>query len=129
MNLPSQRQGVDAVSQRLSARLPYLFAASRVAHYVKANMREQIGSVASLSRFQSSVSRWISQYVAYQDDIDEYLKAERPLRDATVTVFPSDDEPGRFTFLMELQPHFQLEEMGVRLSVGSPPIQDRNTAA
>lgn len=129
VNLPSQRQGVDAVSQRLSARLPYLFAASRVAHYVKANMREQIGSVASLSRFQSSVSRWISQYVAYQDDIDEYLKAERPLRDATVTVFPSDDEPGRFTFLMELQPHFQLEEMGVRLSVGSPPIQDRNTAA
>lgn len=118
VNLPSGRLGMDPMSERLSARLPYMFAASRIAHYVKANMRERIGGQASMSRLQSNVSRWISQYVAYQDDVDDEVKAERPLRDARVTVLPSEDEPGRFTFRMEVQPHFQLEEMGINLVVG-----------
>jgi type VI secretion system protein ImpC len=118
-NAPSKAVATDPTSARLSARLPYLLAASRIAHYVKANMRERIGGEASLVKLQSDVSRWIAQYVAYQDNVDDEVKAERPLRDARVTIFPSRDEPGRFTFHMEVQPHFQLEELGVSLAVGT----------
>src|SRR3546814_11863491 len=52
---------------RLSAQLQYIFAVSRVAHYLKSMMRDKIGSFASKSSVELFLNNWIAQYVPRAD--------------------------------------------------------------
>ncbi|KAG1531600.1 hypothetical protein G6F50_016611 [Rhizopus delemar] len=52
----------------LSAQLQYIFAVSRIAHYLKAMMREKIGSFASAGNGEVFLYRWIAQYVLLDDN-------------------------------------------------------------
>ena len=47
----------------LSARLPYLFASCRFAHYLKCMVRDKIGSTMSREQLQAWLTRWVIQYV------------------------------------------------------------------
>ena len=48
---------------RLSTQLQYIFAVSRFAHYLKAMMRDKIGSFMSRVEAQDFLNRWISNYI------------------------------------------------------------------
>src|ERR1700742_4041218 len=47
---------------RLSAQLPYIFAMSRFAHYLKAIMRDKIGTFTSRDECQAFLNQWIAKY-------------------------------------------------------------------
>ena len=47
----------------LSARLPYLFASCRFAHYLKCMVRDKIGSTMSRDQLEFWLTQWIQQYV------------------------------------------------------------------
>ena len=100
---------------RLSAQLPYILAMSRFAHYLKAMMRDKIGSSMTRSDCQRFLNQWISNYVCADDNATQTVKAQLPLRDANIEVQEIPGKPGAYRAIAYLKPHFQLDELSVSL--------------
>ncbi|MDR2881146.1 MAG: type VI secretion system contractile sheath large subunit [Azoarcus sp.] len=99
----------------LSAQLQYIFAVSRIAHYMKAMMRDKIGSFASAANVQTHLQRWIDQYVTADDSASQETKAQFPLREASIEVSEVPGRPGVYRAVSFIRPHFQLDELSVSL--------------
>jgi type VI secretion system protein ImpC len=95
----------------LSARLPYIMASSRFAHYIKSIMRDKVGSFQSRQDISDFLNRWINQYTLGKDDAGQELKAQYPLREARVDVTEKPGKPGAYNATVFVRPHFQLEEL------------------
>ena len=100
---------------RLSTQLPYIMAVSRFAHYLKAMMRDKIGSFMSREEASTFLNRWITKYVTPDDSASPATKAERPLREARIDVTEVPGKPGCYRAVAFLRPHFQLDELTVSL--------------
>jgi type VI secretion system protein ImpC len=107
---------------RLSTNLSYILAVSRFAHYLKAMMRDKIGSFMSRGQCEDFLNRWIQQYVIDSSASAE-SKAAHPLSEARVDVLDVPGKPGAYRAVAFLKPHFQLEELTVsmRLVADLPP--------
>lgn len=99
----------------LSAQLQYIFAVSRIAHYLKAMMRDKIGSFASAANVERFLNNWIAQYVVMDDSANQEVKAQYPLREASIQVSEVPGRPGVYRAVAFLRPHFQLDELSVSL--------------
>jgi len=106
---------VANANARLSSQLPYIFAVSRIAHYMKAIMRDKIGSFASRQNVQDFLNTWLAQYVLLDDSASQEAKAKYPLREAQVDVVDVPGRPGVYRAVAFLRPHFQLDELTVSL--------------
>ena len=95
----------------LSARLPYLLNASRFGHYLKAMMRDKIGSFETAAGVAKYLNNWLAEYILLQDDAQQEAKAKFPLREGRVDVFDIPGHPGAYNAVVYLRPHFQLEEL------------------
>jgi type VI secretion system protein ImpC len=114
-------------NSRLSAQLPYIFAMSRFAHYLKAMMRDKIGSFTNREECQVFLNRWISQYVLADDTGSQSAKAKLPLREAAIEVSEIPGKPGAYRAVAFLKPHFQLDELTISLRlVADLPESARN---
>jgi type VI secretion system protein ImpC len=100
---------------RISAQLPYIFAVSRFAHYLKAMMRDKIGGYTSRSEAEHFLNQWISNYVVSNDSAGATVKAQKPLREARVEVVDVAGKPGAYRAVAFLRPHFQLDELTVSM--------------
>jgi type VI secretion system protein ImpC len=100
---------------RLSSQLPYILAVSRFAHYLKAMMRDKIGSFMSRAECERFLNEWINNYVISDDTAGPVLKARRPLKEARVEVTEVAGKPGAYRAVAFLRPHFQLDEIAVSL--------------
>jgi type VI secretion system protein ImpC len=100
---------------RLSAQLPYMLAMSRFAHYLKAMMRDKLGSTMSRSQADLYLNQWIANYVIADDNASPSAKAEHPLREARIEVMEVPGKPGALRAVAFLRPHFQLDELTVSL--------------
>ncbi|TDR70280.1 type VI secretion system contractile sheath large subunit [Paludibacterium purpuratum] len=100
---------------RLSTQLPYIFAVSRIAHYLKSIMRDKIGSFASRQNVQDFMNTWMAQYVLLDDSASQEAKAKYPLREARVDVVEVPGRPGVYRAVAFLRPHFQLDELTISL--------------
>jgi type VI secretion system protein ImpC len=100
---------------RLSTQIPYIMAVSRFAHYLKAMMRDKIGSFMSRTDAELFLNRWIMKYVVPDDTASPQMKARCPLREARVDVTEIPGKPGAYRAVAFLRPHFQLEELTVSL--------------
>jgi type VI secretion system protein ImpC len=100
---------------RISAQLPYIFAVSRFAHYLKTMMRDKIGGYMSRSEAQTFLNNWIANYVVANDDAPLSVKAKRPLKEARVDVQEDPRKPGVYRAIAFLRPHFQLDELSVSM--------------
>lgn len=107
----------------LSARLPYVLAASRFAHYIKAIMRDKIGSFMTKEEIELHLNSWIANYILLNDDAPQNVKAKYPLREARIDVFEVPGKPGAYRSVVYLRPHFQMEELtaSIRLVATLPP--------
>jgi type VI secretion system protein ImpC len=100
---------------RLSSQLQYIFAVSRFAHYLKAMMRDKIGSFMSRKDAEMFLNQWIHNYVTEDDTASPGVKAQFPLREARVDVSEIPGKPGCYRAVAFLRPHFQLDELSVSL--------------
>jgi type VI secretion system protein ImpC len=100
---------------RLSTQLPYMFAVCRFAHYIKAMMRDQVGTTMSRLDVQRFLNNWIANYVLDDDNATPEQKAKRPLRQASIEVQDVPGKPGVYHSVLLLQPHVQLDEINVSL--------------
>jgi len=114
-------KGVDATaSDNLSARLPYMFAVSRFAHYLKCMVRDKIGSMKEKDELTRWLQSWINEYVDANPALsNEATKARKPLAAASVEVIPNEENPGYYNARFMLRPHYQLEGMDIGLSLVS----------
>ena len=111
---------------RLSSQLQYIMATSRFAHYLKAMMRDKIGSFMERADCESFLNRWISNYVLASDTGTQADKAKYPLREARIEVAEVKGKPGSYRAVAFLRPHFQLDELtaSLRLVAELPtPVQ------
>lgn len=111
----------------LSAQLQYIFSVSRVAHYLKAMMRDKIGSFASAQNVESFLNRWISQYVLLDDNASQEQKAQFPLREASIQVSEIPGKAGAYRSVAFLRPHFQLDELSISLRLVADLPQAANS--
>ncbi|MBW3511544.1 MULTISPECIES: type VI secretion system contractile sheath large subunit [Janthinobacterium] len=113
----AKKYNTDAANANavLSAQLQYIFAVSRIAHYMKAMMRDKIGSFAAASNVEDFLNRWLTQYVLLDDNASQEQKAQFPLREASVQVAEVPGRPGVYRAVSFLRPHFQLDELSVSL--------------
>lgn len=103
-----------SASARLSAQLPYIFATSRFAHYLKVMMRDKIGGYTSRNEVDAFLNRWIQNYVAVES-ASSAIKAKRPLSEARIDVVEVPGKPGCYRAVAFLKPHFQLDELAVSM--------------
>jgi type VI secretion system protein ImpC len=118
---PEEYDNPDATANAaLSCRLPYLFAASRFAHYLKCIVRDKIGSFSSRDQMQSWLTNWVMKYVDGDPaNSSEETKARKPLSAAEVVVEEVEGAPGYYTSKFYLRPHYQLEGLTVSLRLVS----------
>jgi type VI secretion system protein ImpC len=104
----------------LSARLPYLFATCRFAHYLKCMVRDKIGSSMTQSQLQTWLQNWIMRFVdGSPGSSDDAYKATHPLAAGNVVVEADESNPGYYSTKIYLMPHYQLEGLTVSLRLVS----------
>jgi len=118
---PTEYTDPDATANaNLAARLPYLFACCRFAHYLKCIVRDKVGSFKEREDMQRWLQEWIMQYVDGDPaNSSETTKAQKPLAAAEVQVAEVEGNPGYYTSKFFLRPHYQLEGLTVSLRLVS----------
>jgi type VI secretion system protein ImpC len=99
----------------ISARLPYVMATSRFAHYLKVMARDKIGSFMEASDCANWLNRWIANYVNGNTSAGAELKAKYPLAEALVEVKEIPGKPGSYHAVAWLRPWLQMEELTASL--------------
>ena len=121
LNKPAEYYDPDATANaNLAARLPYMFACCRFAHYLKCIVRDKIGSFQERADMERWLNDWIMNYVdGNPETSSQETKAKRPLAAAEVTVEEVEGNPGYYTSKFFLRPHYQLEGLTVSLRLVS----------
>ena len=121
LHKPAEYYDPDATANaRLSARLPYLFACCRFAHYLKCIVRDKVGSFREREDMERWRNEWIMNYVDGDPaNSTQETKAREPLAAAEVVVEEVADNPGYYTSKFFLRPHYQLEGLTVSLRLVS----------
>jgi type VI secretion system protein ImpC len=118
---PQEYMDPDATANaRLAARLPYLFASCRFAHYLKCMVRDKVGSFKERADMERYLSDWIMNYVILNpENAGESARAQKPLAGAEVKVEEVEGNPGYYSAKFHLRPHYQLEGVNVTMSLVS----------
>ncbi len=117
---PTEYDDPDATANaNLAARLPYMFATCRFAHYLKCMVRDKIGSFKERSDMELWLNNWINKFVTVMPNASEEVKARYPLAEAKVEVLEVPGNPGYYTSKFYLRPHYQLEGLTVSLRLVS----------
>ena len=121
LHKPAEYDDPDATANaNLAARLPYLFATCRFAHYLKCIVRDKLGSFKERAEMERWLTKWIMQYVDGDPATSsETTKARKPLAAAEVILEEVEGNPGYYTSKFSLRPHYQLEGLTVSLSLVS----------
>lgn len=95
----------------ISARLPYMMATSRFAHYLKVMARDKIGSFMEASDCEVWLNRWIQNFVNPMEGAGQEARAKYPLREAQIEVKEVPGKPGVYNAVAHLRPWLQMEEL------------------
>ena len=118
---PAEYDDPDATANaNLAAKLPYLFATCRFAHYLKCIVRDKVGSFKERDDMAKWLNNWIMNYVDGDPaNSSETTKSQKPLAAAEVTVEEIPGNPGYYSSKFFLRPHYQLEGLTVSLRLVS----------
>ena len=109
---PKKYDRPDATANAaISARLPYVLAVSRFAHFLKVMGRDKIGSFMEATDCAAWLQRWINNYVNSNESAGQEMKARFPLREARVEVREIPGRPGSYNAIAYLRPWLQMEEL------------------
>jgi type VI secretion system protein ImpC len=121
VNRPKKYDDPGATANaNLSARLPYIFASCRFAHYLKCMVRDWVGGNREEAQLQRELQDWIANFVdGAPETSSTETKARRPLKAAMIDIIPDEENPGYYKGKFMLSPHYQFEGMDVSLSMVS----------
>lgn len=111
-------EGKDAeLNYKLGTQLPYLFAITRMSHYIKILQREHIGSWRERSDLERELNKWIKQYIADQENPSAEIRSKRPFKKADIVVEDVEGDPGWYRVKISLRPHFKYMGASFELSL------------
>lgn len=102
-------------NSEISARLPYIMATSRIAHFLKVMARDKIGSFMEASDAEEWLNRWISSYVNASPGASAEMKARFPLAEANIEVKEVPGQPGVYSAVAWMRPWLQMEELSASM--------------
>ena len=109
----------DAENSQLVTNLSYTFSITRIAHYVKSIMRDNIGTTADAPYIKRLLSGWVNQYVTKTANPDDLTLRAFPFKAADVSVEPKPGQIGWYKCVISVLPHLQFEGMDVELRLES----------
>jgi len=95
-------------SAELASRLRHVLGASRLAHAMRIMARDRVGGYAEADELATELRSWVSRFVAEEDHPRPDVRAQRPYREASVTVAPGSG-PGDFRSVFRLRPHAEID--------------------
>jgi type VI secretion system protein ImpC len=112
------KEGKEAeLNYKLGTQLPYMMITNRLAHYIKVIQRENIGTWKERGDLETELNKWISQYVADQENPSAAVRSRKPLRKAQIEVSEVPGEPGWYAVSMKVRPHFKYMGASFTLSL------------
>lgn len=111
-------EGKEAeLNYKLGTQLPYLFAITRMSHYIKVLQREHIGSWRERADLERELNKWIKQYIADQENPSAEIRSKRPFKKAQIAVEDVEGDPGWYRVKISLRPHFKYMGASFELSL------------
>ncbi|MEJ2373409.1 MAG: type VI secretion system contractile sheath large subunit, partial [Sulfurimonas sp.] len=104
------------LNYKLGTQLPYLFAVTRMAHYIKVLQREHIGSWRERDDLERELNKWAKQYVANQENPSAEIRSKRPFKKIQIDVEDIEKDPGWYKVKIALRPHFKYMGANFELS-------------
>lgn len=124
LHMTNHYQNHDAQENaQLSAMLQYVLCVSRFAHYIKIIIRQTVGQNTDPATIEKHLQDWLLDYTADSSDSNAYQRARHPLRSATISVREVIGSPGTLISTIELQPHFQLDNISVNFQLIAEPLK------
>ncbi len=115
---PNTPEGNEAqLNYKLGTQLPYLFAITRMSHYIKVLQREHIGSWRERADLERELNKWAKQYVANQENPSAEIRSKRPFKDIAINVDDVEGDPGWYKVRISLRPHFKYMGASFELSL------------
>jgi type VI secretion system protein ImpD/type VI secretion system protein ImpC len=104
---------VDAANAnaKLSAQFNTMICVSRFAHYLKVMGRDMVGAFKTADEIERQLRGWLLRYASANANAGLDTMAKYPLRDAQVTITETPGKPGVYGCVIQLQPHFQLDDI------------------
>jgi len=109
----------DSENSQLVTNLSYTFSVSRIAHYVKCIMRDNIGSSADAPYIARQIDSWVSNYVTTIVNPDDLTLARFPFKAYSVEVKSVPGKVGWYHCDLSVLPHIQFEGMDVDMRVNA----------
>ena len=98
LGVPESRDDRDeAANARRSVQLPHVFATCRIAHYVKAIVRDRFAASSDTEAVQRWLQDWIATYVDAVPGIPDATQLRKPLAAARVIVEAAPGNPDSLT--------------------------------
>ncbi len=105
------------LNYKLGTQMPYLFAVTRMAHYIKVLQREHIGSWRERADLERELNKWAKQYVANQENPSAEIRSRRPFKAIKIDVEDIETDPGWYKVKIALRPHFKYMGANFELSL------------
>jgi len=109
----------DSENAQLVTNLAYTFSVTRLAHYVKCIMRDNIGSTADAGYVQRQIDSWLGGYVTTVVNPDDLTLRRFPFKATQVQVARRPGEIGWYDCRVAVLPHIQFEGLNVELMLES----------
>lgn len=97
--------------------LPYLLTVSRVAHYLKRVLREQLGSSDTLNSLETQLNQWLQNSVSAQEKPSAEVMHRKPFRAAQLVI--TNKESLQPEIHLELTPHLRHQGQSFTLNLTS----------
>jgi type VI secretion system ImpC/EvpB family protein len=96
---------------RLSSQINSILCASRFAHHLKMKGRQMVGSFKTADEIQRGLQQWLTTFINGNMNANGETRARFPLVNGKVTVSELAAKPGVFGCVLQLQPHYQLDDV------------------
>ncbi|CZF78274.1 hypothetical protein GCE9029_00738 [Grimontia celer] len=102
-------------ASRLLGMLQTNLMACRFGHYIKAQLRDQVGSFDSAADCKRSLEKWIQKYISEVDYGDDAIMARYPLKSCDITLVEDPSDKTRYLCEIKLQPQYQYEILDAQI--------------
>ncbi len=113
--VPQRYTGATAAAAdanaRLSSQINSILCASRFAHHLKMKGRQMVGSFKTADEIERQLQEWLTTYVNANVSSTGDSRARFPLVGGRVRVQELAAKPGHFGCVVQLQPHYQLDDV------------------
>ena len=96
---------------RISSQVNSMLCVGRFAHFLKVMGRDMVGSIKTADEIERRLQAWLNGYVNANISGARDSRARYPLLAGRVTVAERPGKPGVYGCTMQLQPHFQLDDL------------------